>query len=265
MSRMLDQKAEKWNVRINECFRSYKEKEAREGNKHAVTQTELVKRLQNKYPEEDRYVPHFSQVNISRWLNFGSNKKQESSMPSMEVVITLADFFGVDVGYLLGETEYKTFEAQDVAKYIGLNEPAIENVRLATKVETAFRTVQMPHEEAEETISAFLSSKGFLQLVIALKELDDVYGEPDIRKKLFKELEEKYGAEILTEAIDLELNPGEHEGEEIDERVKEAYADFNKALDQSYAADMGRQITVEAKRYKLIQTFANIVEELYPE
>lgn len=177
----------------------------------------------------------------------------------------LADFFGVDVGYLLGETDYKTFEAEDAANYLGLSESAIEHIRLATRLETAFRTVQMLPEEAGKTVSALLSSKGFYGLVKAMKEMDEVYNGPDIQKKLFDELEKKHGAEALTQAIDIELNPDEHEKEEIDEKVKAAYADFQEALDQSYFADMGKQISVKAQRYELIQAFSNIVEELYPE
>lgn len=265
MSRIFDIKASIWHQRVNDSFGRYKEEDARNGNKHAVTQTELVKRLQNKYPQEDRYVPHFSQVNISRWLNFGGTGKQESSMPSMEVAITLADFFGVDVGYLLGETEYKTFKAEEAVKYLGLSESAVEHIRLATRWETAFGAVQMLPEEAGESISALMSTKGFFPLIRALKEMDDVYNGPDIQKKLFDGLEKKYGAEILAQAMDLELNPEEHEEVEIDEKVLEAYADFQEALDQSYAADMDRQISVEAKRYKLSQAFSAIIEELYPE
>lgn len=229
-----------------------------------MSQSELVRRMESKYPKEQGR-PSLTQVNLSRWLSFGAPGKKGSTMPSMEVAIMLADFFGVDVGYLLGETSYKTFEAEDAANYLGMSESAIEHIRLATRLETAFRTVHMLPEEAGKTVSALLSSKGFYGLVKAMKEMDEVYNGPDIQKKVFDKLEKKYGAEVLTQAIDLELNPDEHEGEEIDEKVKAAYVDFQEALDHSYVADMGKQISVKAQRYELIQAFSNIVEELYPE
>lgn len=264
MSSIFDAKAAKWYERIQTCFKRYKDDEGERGGSRKVSQSELVRRMESKYPKEPGR-PSLTQVNISRWLSFGGTGKRETSMPSMEVAIMLADFFGVDVGYLLGETNYKTFEAEDAANYLGLSESAIEHIRLATRLETAFRTVQMLPEEAGKTVSALLSSKGFYGLVKAMKEMDEVYNGPDIQKKQFDELEKRHGAEALTQAIDLELNPDEHKEEEIDEKVKAAYADFQEALDQSYSADMGKQISVKAQRYELIRAFSNIVEELYPE
>lgn len=261
---IFDERAERWYERIQACLQRYKEEEAERGVSRKVSQAELVRRMESKYPKE-KGRPSLTQVNISRWLSFGGPGKRVSSMPSMEVAIMLADFFGVDVGYLLGETDYKTFEAEDAANYLGLSESAIEHIRLATRLETAFRTVQMLPEEAGKTVSALLSSKGFYGLVKAMKEMDEVYNGPDIQKKLFDELEKKHGAEVLTQAIDLELKPNVHEDEEVDEKVKAAYADFQEALDQSYAADMEKQKSVKAQRYELIQAFSNIVEELYPE
>lgn len=264
MSSIFDVKAANWYKRIQACLKRYKDAEADGGTSRKVSQSELVRRMESRYPREPGR-PSLTQVNMSRWLNYGGTGKRESSMPSMEVAIMLADFFGVDVGYLLGETEYKTFEMQDAVRYLGLSESAIEHIRLATRYETAFRAVQMLPEEANEVISALISSQGFYELVIALRELDEVYNGPDIQKRLFDELEMKHGPEILTQAIELELSPVEPEGEEVSEKVMEAYADFQETLRKMHDADMSRQVLVEAKRYKLSQAFSEVVKELYPE
>ena len=41
----------------------------------------------------------------------------------------LADFFGVDVGYLTGETDEHSFDMDHACAYIGLNHNAIQAIR----------------------------------------------------------------------------------------------------------------------------------------
>lgn len=262
MASIFDTKAAKWYERVQACFKRYKDSEANKGGSRKVSQSELVRRLETRYPKEPGR-PNPTQVNISRWLNYGGTGKRESSMPSMEVAIMLADFFGVDVGYLLGETDYHTFAMEDAVDYLGLSEHAVEHIRLATRFETAFHNVHMLPEEAGETISSLLASKKFFDLVMALEEMDRVYNGPDVQKKLLKELEEKYGSEMFTKA--LEFEPYEHEEEEVDPVFREAYIEVRDALDKMYGANSDKKAYEGKARYELIKVFAEIVEELYPE
>lgn len=257
-----DAKAAKWYERIQSCFDRYKENEAARGKTQKVSQSELVRRMEAIYPKEEGR-PNLSQVNISRWFNYGGTGKRESPMPSMEVAILLADFFGVDVGYLLGETDNHTFTMEDAVKFLGLSEEAIEHIRLATRFETAFRSIHMMPEEAGKTISSLLGSKKFFDLVMALEEMDRVYNGPDVQKKLFRKLEEKYGSEMLTEAI--EFDPYEQEGEEVDPVFREAYIEVQEALDKMYEAANDKEAYEGKARYDLAKAFEDVVRELYPE
>lgn len=184
-------------------------------------------------------------------------------MPSMEVAVMLADFFEVDVGYLLGETDYRSFAAEDAAMYLGLSEDAIENIRLATRFETAFHNVRMLPEEAGRAISSLLSSKKFFDLIMALEELERVYNGPDIQKRLFRELNEKYGKEMVTEA--LEFDPYEHEGEEVDPVFREAYVEAHDVLLQMHEAANDKEAYEGKARYELAKAFEEVVRDLYPE
>lgn len=260
---ILDERAAKWYERIQSCFEKYKKDEKANGKTQRVTQSELVRRMEEKYPDED-FGLHLTQVNISRWFNFGSTGKWRSGPPPLKVVVLLADFFGVDVGYLLGETDCSTFQKSDAVGFLGLNEEAIDRIRLATRYETAFRNVHMLlPDEAGETISKLLASEGFFDLVMALEELEKVYAGPNIQKKLFKELEEKYGNEMLTMALDFDSY--DHENEEIDPVLIEAHVAVEEALDKMDTAESAKREYAEASRYKLIKTFEKIIEELYPQ
>lgn len=183
-------------------------------------------------------------------------------MPSMEVAIMLADFFGVDVGYLLGETDYSTFEMEKAVKYLGLDEKAIGHIRLATRIESSFSSVHMLPDEARDIISRFISSKGFFGLVMALKEFDRIYNEPDLQQKLQEGLEKRHSKEVLAKAMEFE--PDEHEGEQVDVALREAYLDWQDAQDELYIDSMDREVLVAAMRYRLSQSFEEILNELYP-
>ena len=260
--RIFDEKASKWYERIQSCLERYKQDEKGRTGSGKVTQFELIRRMEERYPEEGSGF-RLTQASISRWFNFGGTGKWEAGIPPLKVVIMLADFFGVDVGYLLGETEYRTFRQEDAVEYLGLNEKAIEHIRLATRYETAFKNVHMLPDEAGEKISRLLASEGFFELVMSMEEMDRVYSGPDIQKRLFKELEEKYGPELLAEA--LEFDPYADEGQEVDPLLREAYIDTEAALSEMYSADMDKQAYVEAARYKLMKKFEEIVMELYPD
>lgn len=262
MASIFDNKAAKWYERVQACFKRYKEGETERGGSRKVSQSELVRRLEARYPKEQGR-PSLTQVNISRWLNYGVAGKRGSSMPSMEVAIMLADFFEVDVGYLLGETDYRSFTMEDAVNYLGLSEHAIEHIRLATRFDTAFRSVHMLPLEAGKTISSLLGSAKFFDLVMALEEMDRVYNGPDIQKKLFRELEEKYGSETVAEA--LEFEPYEHEGEEVDPVFREAYIEVQDAMDKMYAANNERKAYEGKARYELTKAFEEVVRDLYPE
>lgn len=258
---IFDTKARYWYKRIQSCVERYKKNDARQGSNRKVTQAEIVRRLESRFPKE-KARPNLSQVNISRWFSSGGTGKWESTMPSMEVAIMLADFFGVDVGYLLGETNYDTFEMEKAVKYLGLDEKAISHIRLATKLESSFSSVHMLPDEAGEMISRFISSKGFFNLVMALKEFDRIYNEPDLQQKLQEDLEKRHGKKMLAKSMEFE--PDEHEGEQIDVALREAYLDWQDAQDELYVDSMDKEVLVAAMRYRLSQSFEAIMDELYP-
>ena len=73
------------------------------------TQKSFLKEYKEKYGGG-------TQANISRWLRVGSKIENGKTIgfPSYETMSNLADFFGVSVGYLIGETDYESFEMEKV-------------------------------------------------------------------------------------------------------------------------------------------------------
>lgn len=247
--------------RLNTCFERYKEEDRKNGGAGKVSQAELARRINERY-ENDISFSKVSQVSISRWLKIDDESGRGASFPPMGTIIMLADFFGVDVGYLLGETSSRTFEMQDAVDYLGLDEATIERIRLYTQIETAFRETGMKPFETSEIIGSLLGSRGFRDLLNAFQEMKAVYSGPDTKSKLLEELEEKYGVALLARA--LETNPYE-EGENSNPKLIEAYKDIQSAIDAMREADLMKELYTDAAKHKLSRCFSQIIDELYPQ
>lgn len=251
-----------WHERVNKCFERYASEHGRSDRKVKMSQSELVRRIRERY-EDMSSVPDVSQASISRWLSIGGEGAPDANLPPTETIIMLADFFGVDVGYLLGETDFKTYASSDAARYLGITERAIDKIRLATSRETAFRDTGIWHDEASEILSKLLGSRHLFELIRAFDEMEHLYDEPDVQKRMFEELDAKYGSTMVAEA--LEFDPYEDDRRERPPQFVEAYKDVQAALDKMSERDAKKREAVKASRYELMRVFSRIVDELYPE
>ena len=102
-------------IRNNRLHKLMKEKN--------YTQKSFLKEYKEKYGGG-------TQANISRWLRVGSKIENGKTIgfPSYETMSNLADFFGVSVGYLIGETDYESFEMEKVCEFLGLEEETVKAI-----------------------------------------------------------------------------------------------------------------------------------------
>ena len=89
-----------------------------------LTQAAFVSEL-NK-----QYLSRFHQKDVSRWLNSG-NKASTGTIgfPKYETMAMIADFFGVDVGYLTGETDETSFDLEHASEYLGISGESVAALR----------------------------------------------------------------------------------------------------------------------------------------
>lgn len=205
-----------------------------------------------------------------------------NKFPSFEEMLKLADFFGVSIGYLIGETKCKSPEAQQACDYTGLSEEAVNAVKLATARETAFKRTGMRYEVASRSLNKLLITKGFYRVLYALSELDEIQTKVDPWVEGNRNLEGKYDVGLLAKAFeyyDSFVNDSDPEGkkhnaevmreagvsdEELEEFI-EAVNDVNSLMDKGYLATRDRESATKEHMFTLIGEFYRLIEELYPE
>lgn len=143
MDDLLILRTEYWNSRLKKCIAD-----------GGFTQVSLADAINNKYGTK------YGQKDVSRWTNTGTkNKNGEVGFPKYETMIRIADFFGVDVGYLLGETDDDSFLLEKACSYMGLNSAAIKAIREFTHHDA--ETTNYMRLDMSETLNKFFAADEF--------------------------------------------------------------------------------------------------------
>lgn len=198
MDDIYNDKAEIWNNRLKECLKN-----------HNLTQESFANKLNQQYYQS------FSQKDVSRWTNI-SSANQKIGFPKFQTMILIADFFNVDVGYLIGETDHLNFSLDKVSEYTGMSSIAIQKIRQFTVSDNTDSLMIIDHRNAlnkfftSSHIESFYSSLYSLYLVSIDSERS---GEPTSKvtnrtinylRKL--EYEQKVYKYELTESLILLMN-----------------------------------------------------------
>lgn len=113
MSGISTRNSDCWRTRLKQCM-----------DERGLTQLDFVRALNRQY------LTKFHQKDVSRWLNTGNRTSSgEIGFPKYETMATIADFFGVDVGYLTGETDEKTYVMSHACAFTGLSSSSIAAIR----------------------------------------------------------------------------------------------------------------------------------------
>lgn len=140
-----------WNERLKKCMQDA-----------GYTQESFACDLNKKYDTQ------FTQKTISRWVNLGDAKNGIKGFPDFENMVYIADFFGVDIGYLTGETDEDSFSLEKACSYIGLNGEAIKSIREITNPENEANKMR---KDMRVAFNKFLAAEGFPNFFDSLLDL----------------------------------------------------------------------------------------------
>lgn len=239
---------------------------------NGYTQESFLKEYKKKYGGG-------TQANVSRWLGVGRVIKKDGKtkvigFPSYENMLNIADFFGVTVGYLTGETDFETFEMEKACKQIGIDEDtgkAIKGIVTGESVEPFGKY------EAKELGAAFrylVTANNFPAFVKKVREYaGNVYymKNPINYLGLAKQKISKDVVDLAIQCMDYQVIHDDEYGDIDDfkengiERTEEllsAIQILNEAEDKGDGEAMMCERNVELSEYKLQKVYFEIIKEI---
>jgi transcriptional regulator with XRE-family HTH domain len=249
-----------WNERLKTLINQY----LKDNN---INRQILAERFNKKYGTK------FYQSRISEWTSVGNErtingKKTTLPFPSLETCLYICDFFNVDLGYLLGETDEMTFELSDASRYLNLSAKSITTIKLATSEETAFQNTGLMADDSAQIIDRIISSDKINLLFRRFLDLDSAYSSSINISSQLNQLEKKHGKETLTKAFDYLSIPKDNQFKQdlstLDSSLVYAIKDLEVLLDNKALKESDKRFALLALKYQLISAFSDLVEDLYP-
>ncbi len=143
------------------------------------TQQDLAQKL------NDTYGTKYTHNDVGRWLKTGKdgqkitmkNKTGTVQFPKFETVILLAEFFDVDIAYLIGETDYKKVSEEQICEYMGLSPKSVYSIRTLAWADTKELPRWNPYVRI--ALNKLFESDEFKELIIRLNDLYGRCAEPN--------------------------------------------------------------------------------------
>lgn len=121
-------------------------------------------------PELAAYKERYGTGNTAdagRWVNVGSKAAKDEAIgfPAYDTMCRIADFFGVTVGYLTGETDYETFEMERACEFLGIDKATGDAIVRITKLKGATRFEKYEKVNYGKALCYLLSTDKFEEFI----------------------------------------------------------------------------------------------------
>lgn len=259
------------NIKSNraKCWCSRLNKMMKERN---YTQKTFLKEYKEKYGGG-------TQANISRWLRVGSKIANGKTIgfPSYETMLNLADFFGVSVGYLTGETDYESFEMEKACEFLGLEEDGVKAIKGITSGECVNRFEKNMVYEYTSVLRYILTARSFNAFIKEARE----YAESVYRQKHPISYMDRVAAKIKKDVLEQAYQCMEYQciaddecgviddfkenNIEPTEELLEAIKTLKAAQDSDYNEEQNREQRVKLSEYELQKIYFELIKDLIKE
>lgn len=264
MNNITKQKADIWCSRFSNLMKE-----------NGYTQETFLKEYKSRYGGG-------TQANISRWLRVGNKIEKEGvaktiGFPTCETVLNIADFFGVAVGYLMGETDFETFEMENACQFLGIDEDTGKAIKDIVSGKSIRNLGKYESKEISAVIKYLFTAGSFPALVHGIRK----YAENIYRQKHphvhVAAAEKKINKDILAlavQCIDYQCVHDEEYGEindfrdnDIDptEELLEAISTLNKARDQDFVDEVAIEEMVKLSEYELQKIYFEVIKDVVSE
>ena len=258
MNNIFKEKSKIWCSRLKQLLKE-----------HGYTQKTFLKEYKSRYGGG-------TQANVSRWLRVGNIVQQQNGdfkmigFPSYENMLNIADFFGVTIGYLTGETDFETFEMEKACRCIGIEEETGKALRnMVTKKNIRFKECQK-----KAALKYLLTADSFPIFVDGLLDCaENIYYQKNsvsnvtcAEKKIKKEL-----LDSAIQCLEYQQNCDEQCGEVDDfkaynveptKELLEAISVLKEAIDKDYIENIDRENAVKISEYELQKVYFELIKDV---
>lgn len=208
-----------------------------------------------------------SQADVSKWMRVGevdSRSNKGRKFPEFETMRNIAEILGVSVGYLVGETDFETYEMEQVSRYIGLSPTAIEATRAVTSGRAIPPFYKYPDSQRTAALELFLSNPVLAEYLKNICDLAEAMSKEKKQNHFFDRAVNKIPEPYRNAAVELWANPDEAIEKGI-EPTAELWA-FAHTLDDAACEDMHQpdvtEKEIKSAKYALQETHIRMIDEL---
>lgn len=224
----------------------------------------------SQYQFIDRYRERFKkgrQPDVSKWMHVGevdSKTRKERGFPAFETMRNIAEILEVSVGYLIGETDFETFEMEHASKYMGLSPDAIEATRALTSGKAIPPFHKYPDPQRTAALELMLTNPFLVEYLKNVCELAEAINRKQNPKKLFEKAANTIPEPYRDSAIALWADSEEAVANGVDP-TEELWA-FVRILDDAACEDKDQpdmaDREIKSAKYALHETHTKMVDEL---
>lgn len=130
-----------------------------------------------------------SQADVSNWLHIGDidgRTQKERHFPKFETMRNIAEILGVSVGYLIGETDFETFEMERATKYIGLSSESISSIKGITSGKAIPPFYKYPDSQRNAALEGILNNNALVEYLKSICELAEAINRNQNPKNNFQ-------------------------------------------------------------------------------
>lgn len=256
MNDIMEKNAIIWRERLSDLM-----------NEKGYTQESFLKEYKSKYGGG-------TQANVSRWLRVGSKIKNGDDLktigfPSYENMLNIADFFGVTVGYLTGETDFETFEMEKSCHFLGIDEEIAKIIKSIVSGKSFGIFGKYEFKEYSDAFKHLLMTNSFLALIEGLKEYREVNYQKQHPIDHFVEAQKEINPDIIDLAVQCLNYDGNDENNDFKENnvqatkeLLEAINILNDAMAQNCFDEEKNDKEARLCEYRLLKVYFELIKEI---
>ena len=236
-------------------------------NKRVTKRMEELKLSQRAFIKRYREKFHTgSQSDVSKWTHIGEKDSKTGNprkFPEFETMKKIAEVLGVSIGYLIGETDYETFELERASEYTGLSQESIKGIRKITHGKTREYRKFNPH--IANALEILLNTPYLVEYLANMCEVAEAINDERHATGYFESVKKEIPENIMDDVWHLWYDP-EDAIENLEIEATEEKWDYVKkvddAMDHDRVQSQSIDLNLKASKYALSETHIKMIDDI---